>query len=219
MADSSSHNSGSGSEPCPIVFVTHSGVDLPSMILWQDGLELSYRNCQLFKRQPGIEGQGSVPSQPPAVSRRATRSSNSQHATVFGFGRGSTPASHTAIRPSLGSPVYCAPRSPRNNPNPSSDRQHDAMAAPAPHCIIEEIQDEAPVDLTRHDKALSALLLDAKGDTKVFLAAIFGYLKRKTNFGQGEDPAKRVAEAWKEVRGARTGTRGKSAGVTCGRQT
>jgi hypothetical protein len=66
-------------------------------------------------------------------------------------------------------------------------------------CVIEEIEDA--FNPQSHDASLGDLLLAAKGDTSAYLTAVLGFLKRKTNFAKGEDPAKRVAEAWKRVRG------------------
>jgi len=65
-------------------------------------------------------------------------------------------------------------------------------------CVIEELPNFDPSDF---DKPLGELLLKCDGDAKQFLITIFGFLKRKSNFMKGEDPMKRVADAYKEVTG------------------
>ena len=71
----------------------------------------------------------------------------------------------------------------------------------ASHCVIEEVVDTP--DLAAYDKQLGDLLVKGcDGDTKLFLTAVFGFLKRKTNFSAkgSEDPSKRIIESWKQVR-------------------
>ncbi len=66
----------------------------------------------------------------------------------------------------------------------------------APSCTIEELPAFLPCDF---DKELGAMLIKHEGDTQQFLATVFGFLKRKSNFFKGDDPAKRVLAAFKEV--------------------
>lgn len=69
-----------------------------------------------------------------------------------------------------------------------------------PSCTIEELDDFDP---SAFDKELSDVLLKGcKGDTKQFLTTVLGFLQRKTNFFKGDDPKKRVLEAYREVRPA-----------------
>ena len=70
------------------------------------------------------------------------------------------------------------------------------------HCVIEEIQD-AP-DLKVYDKSLGDLLVKGcDGDTKAFLAGVFDFLTRTSNFAKpgSADPEKTILDAWAKVRG------------------
>lgn len=65
------------------------------------------------------------------------------------------------------------------------------------HCVIEELPDD--VDPTSWDKPLGEMLSKYEGESQKFLACVFNFLKRKTNFFKEGDAQKRVLEAFKEA--------------------
>jgi len=71
-------------------------------------------------------------------------------------------------------------------------------------CVVEEL----PFDPTDFDKALGDLLIGHEGSTQQFLASVFSFLKRKTNFFKEPEPKRRVLEALRQVAGDVTGADG-----------
>ncbi|KXZ48906.1 hypothetical protein GPECTOR_24g195 [Gonium pectorale] len=68
-----------------------------------------------------------------------------------------------------------------------------------PHCVIEDVTDKW--DPEEGDKQLGDMLIKHEGDAGKFLVTVLGFLKRKSNFFKGDDPKRRLLEAYKEVAG------------------
>ncbi|GFR52746.1 hypothetical protein Agub_g15357 [Astrephomene gubernaculifera] len=83
-----------------------------------------------------------------------------------------------------------------------------------PHCVIEDVTDV--YDPAEGDKLLGDMLIKHEGDAQKFLTTVLGFLKRKSNFFKGEDPKRRLLEAYKEVTGEATAPAGIKGGFLAG---
>ncbi|GLC35883.1 hypothetical protein PLESTB_000516100 [Pleodorina starrii] len=66
-------------------------------------------------------------------------------------------------------------------------------------CVIEDVTDKW--DPVEGDKQLGDMLIKHDGDAQKFLTTVLDFLKRKSNFFKGDEPKRRVLEAYKEVAG------------------
>ncbi|EFJ43123.1 hypothetical protein VOLCADRAFT_83419 [Volvox carteri f. nagariensis] len=67
------------------------------------------------------------------------------------------------------------------------------------HCVIEDVTDKW--DPAEGDKQLGDMLIKHEGDAQKFLVTVLDFLKRKSNFFKGDEPKRRLLEAFKEVAG------------------
>lgn len=76
----------------------------------------------------------------------------------------------------------------------------------APQCTIEDVTDQ--FDPTEFDKALGDILIKHEGNTERFIATVFDFLKRKSNFFKKADAKTKVLNAFKEIAGVSDSLKG-----------